>query len=191
MPRTAHEFPVVSEQLDERLACSDAACAGHALNPSAKVPRMDPTFRTHVEALPLAYDQLLGMEPTKVAALCNRLRVPGVYLLSEGSNHLYVGRTVDIGRRLSRHLGTPITASFAFLLAREATGKVTATYRSKGSRKDLARDPVFAEAFDQAKARIKNMDTRYLEVADPVRQCLLEIYVALTLETRYNEFATH
>jgi len=53
------------------------------------------------------------------------------------------------------------------------------------------KDPVFLAAFQQAKARIAQMDVRYVEEADPIRQCLFEIYVAVTLGTPHNDFDNH
>jgi hypothetical protein len=35
------------------------------------------------------------------------------------------------------------------------------------------------------------MDVRYVEVTDALRQALLEIYVAIALQTSYNDFDTH
>ena len=35
------------------------------------------------------------------------------------------------------------------------------------------------------------MDVRFIEEADPVRQALLEMYVAVALETRHNNFKNH
>ena len=35
------------------------------------------------------------------------------------------------------------------------------------------------------------MDLRYVEETDQVRQCLLEIYAAVVLDTPYNSFGTH
>jgi hypothetical protein len=34
------------------------------------------------------------------------------------------------------------------------------------------------------------MEVRFVEASDPVRQALLEIYAAISLETKYNKFAT-
>ncbi len=152
---------------------------------------MDPRFETHIEALPSALEELLHREPKKVPLLSNRVPAAGIYLLSEGSRHLYVGRTRDIGKRLHNHFGTWRQAAFAFRLAREATGKVKPSYRRKDSREALMRDPAFANAFEQASARIREMDARYVEVADPIRQYLLEVYVAVALDTPYNDFDTH
>jgi hypothetical protein len=83
-------------------------------------------------------------------------------------------------------------AAFAFRLAREATGNLRATYKKgEGSRAGLMGNPAFVEAFTSAKARICRMDLRYIEETDPVRQTLLEVYVAVVLEARYNDFGNH
>lgn len=52
-------------------------------------------------------------------------------------------------------------------------------------------DPAFASAFMAAKARICNMELRYVEESDPVRQTLLEVYVAVVLEAKHNDFDNH
>ena len=80
---------------------------------------------------------------------------------------------------------------FAFRLAREMTGQLTAAYTVKGSRMALSAEPAFAEAFTKAKARVRNMDLRFVEETNPLRQALLEIYVAVVLDTKYNDFDTH
>ena len=46
-------------------------------------------------------------------------------------------------------------------------------------------------AFDAAKARVRAMEFRYVEEADPIRQAVLEIYCAVALETPYNDFDNH
>ena len=78
-------------------------------------------------------------------------------------------------------------------LAREATGKVKAVYKmgSGGTRKELMLDPNFVQNFDMAKKRIRGMQVRFVEEEDPVRQALLEVYVAVVLEAPYNDFDTH
>lgn len=82
-------------------------------------------------------------------------------------------------------------AAFAFRLAREATGQTRATYKKEGSRPALMKDPAFVAAFHAAKARIRQMDVRFVEERDPVRQAILEVYVAVVLNTPYNDFDTH
>jgi hypothetical protein len=82
-------------------------------------------------------------------------------------------------------------ASFAFRLAREETGFLKATYKKEGSRSFLIADSTFKTAFDSAKERIRSMQIRFVAEPDPVRQTLLEVYVAVTLQTPYNDFANH
>jgi hypothetical protein len=52
-------------------------------------------------------------------------------------------------------------------------------------------DPAFEQAFRDAKARIREMEYRFVEEADQNRQALLEIYCAIVLATFYNDFGTH
>lgn len=51
--------------------------------------------------------------------------------------------------------------------------------------------PDYADAFSKAKARIRNMDYRFVEENYQMRQALLEAYVCIALETPYNDFNTH
>ena len=124
-------------------------------------------------------------------------RVPkasGIYLFSEGSRHLYVGRTKHLRQRLRQH-SIPASqhnqAVFAFRLARESTGSLVAAYTASGSRAALCAQDEFGSAFTLAKERVRNMDVRYVEEKDSLRQALLEIYVSVVLKTPYNDFDTH
>jgi len=135
------------------------------------------------------------MTPVTPVTLATKMPRRGVYLLSEGDNHLYVGRSNDIRKRIGRHSRPGAThrmASFAFRLAREATGNLKATYKKgEGSRAGLMEDTKFVAEFESAKDRIRKMNLRFVEEADPVRQALLEIYVAVVLNTPYNDFDNH
>ena len=71
---------------------------------------------------------------------------------------------------------------------RETTTKCVET---DGSRAALMKDDLFRAAFVKAKNRVRNMDLRWVEEPDPLRQALLEIYVAVVLKTPYNDFNTH
>lgn len=155
---------------------------------------MDERFAEVIAELHPAFERLLGMSPVTCATLPRAMPTSGIYLLSEGSGHLYVGRSRGIRGRLGRHSRPGATykqAAFAFRLARVATGETRATYKTKGSRADLMRNPRFRGAFDAAKARIRGMDVRFVEEADPVRQAILEVYAAVVLGTPYNDFDTH
>jgi hypothetical protein len=134
------------------------------------------------------------MDPVKVDLLPRSMPEEGVYLLSEGETHLYVGRSRRIRKRIASHSqpgGSHKGAAFAFRLAREMTDQLDPTYKTEGSRDSLMRDPAFRQAFENAKARIRGMELRYSEESDPIRQSLLEIYVAVSLQTPYNSFRTH
>jgi predicted GIY-YIG superfamily endonuclease len=155
---------------------------------------MDPAFEQFVEMLHPSFERLMQMAPLKMSALPSRLPEKCIYLLSEGQNHLYVGRTRKLRNRLRQHSiagAQHNQAVFAFKLARVATGQLAATYSAEGSRKALCVEPGFADAFTQAKARVRNMDLRFVEEDNPTRQALLEIYVSVVLRTKYNDFDTH
>jgi len=152
---------------------------------------MNDRFRNLVEALDGRYRVLLAMQPKIAEGVPNNTPVGGIYLFSEGTNHLYVGRTKrSIAVRIRDHFSTAPDCPFAWLLAREATGR-KATYTPKGSRKALLSDPVFKAEYERAKNRIRRMEVRYLHEPDSIRQALLEIYVAIASNTRYNDFNTH
>jgi hypothetical protein len=155
---------------------------------------MDPRFASVVESLDPSFRRLLSMSPVTYATLPRQMPTSGIYLFSEGERHLYVGRSRTIRKRLGRHCRPGAThrmAAFAFRLAREATGRLKATYKTEGSRASLIEEPVFLEAFDTAKARIRRMDVRFVAEEDPLRQTILEVYVAVALGTPYNDFDTH
>jgi hypothetical protein len=156
---------------------------------------MDKKFIAHIESLRPKLEALLAMPPVKPTQLPAQMPRAGVYLLSEGGQPLYVGRSNDIRARIGRHSKPGAThrmAAFAFRLARQQTGHVRPTYRKgEGSRSALMEDPIFANAFLTAKARIRDMELRYVEESDPVRQTLLEVYVAVVLDAKHNDFDNH
>ncbi len=134
------------------------------------------------------------MAPHRPTSLPRGMPLAGIYLLSEGTRHLYVGRSNRLHKRIGNHCREGATykmSAFAFRLAREATGRLQATYTKHGSRADLMQDPAFVRAFERAKGRIRQMDVRFVEESDPVHQAILEVYVAVALQTPYNDFDTH
>lgn len=155
---------------------------------------MNKDFERIIHRLDPKLIHLLEMSPVSPSNLPKPMPKEGIYLFSEEGNHLYVGRSRNIRRRIQKHSrpgATHHTASFAFLLAREDTGMNQATYKPEGSRAQLVEIPEFADAFTKAKERIRNMDLRYVEETDSLSQALLEIYVAVSLGTPYNDFRTH
>jgi hypothetical protein len=152
---------------------------------------MNKRFRDLVDGLESQCQTLLTMSPVIAQDVPNSTPVGGVYLFSEGSTHLYAGRTKRrITVRVRSHFSTARDCPFAWLLAREVTRKM-ATYTREGSRTALLADAAFKAEYERAKSRIRRMNVRYVYEPDPVRQALLEIYVALATEAKYNDFDTH
>lgn len=152
---------------------------------------MNERFRGLVEALDVKYRELMAMPPKIAQEIPNRAPVGGIYLFSEGSTHLYAGRTKrSLAVRIRDHFNAAPDCPFAWLLAREATGK-KATHTQEGSRKALLADPTFRAEYERAKDRIRRMHVRWVHEPDPLRQALLEIYVAVASGARYNDFDTH
>jgi hypothetical protein len=155
---------------------------------------MHESFAKYVDALHDSFERLVSMDPVRIADLRKPLPERCIYVFSENGNALYVGRTNHFRRRMRQHsinAAQHNQAVFAFRLARVATGRTVAGYSQIGSRTALISDPVFAEAFLTAKARIRNMELRYIEEPNQLRQVLLEIYVAVVLRTPHNDFETH
>ena len=152
---------------------------------------MNNVFRQHVEQLHKRFEALMRLQPVTLADLPKAVPRSGIYLFSEGPSHLYVGRSKRLRERLRYHCGSAKDAPFAFKLAREATGNTKASYSTQGSRVQLPATPAFQDAFQAAKDRIRQMDIRFVEEADPNRQALLEIYATISLGTPYNDFDTH
>ncbi|MBI3013782.1 MAG: GIY-YIG nuclease family protein [Candidatus Tectomicrobia bacterium] len=155
---------------------------------------MNEDFRRHIETLEPAYQRLQTMSPVTVRSLPEDVPQAGVYLFSNERTAWYVGRSNRMRQRLQEHCRRSSghnTAPFAFRIARELTGKAEATYSQEGSRIALEKDPNFQEVFQREKERIADMELRFVQEADPVRQALLEIYVAMASRARYNDFDTH
>lgn len=164
-----------------------------------KRPNVNEIFRQHVEQLHGRFEALMRMDPLTLTALPKDIPKSGIYLFSEGPRHLYVGRSKRLRHRIRYHSSgsaedAPFAfedAPFAFKLAREQTGNAKASYSPTGSRRALLADPVFREAFQASKRRIRQMDVRFVAEPDTNRQALLEIYAAIALGAPYNDFDTH
>jgi predicted GIY-YIG superfamily endonuclease len=155
---------------------------------------MNEQFRQYVESLQPLVERLLAFQPFTFATLPKKLPEAGVYLFTENGIHLYVGRTNTLRKRLQQHCRPGSThnhAPFAFLLARLAHGTPRATYKTEGSRKALAAIPDFARLFTAAKGRLRGMEIRVVEEKHPLTQALLEMYVAVSLNTKHNDFDNH
>jgi len=101
---------------------------------------MNQHFAEVVEILNISFHRLLAMEPVTSVSLPKSMPKEGIYLFSEGRNHLYVGRSRDIRGRIARHSRPGAThrmAAFAFRLARKVTGHLDSSYKTEGSRRGL------------------------------------------------------
>ncbi len=155
---------------------------------------MDAMFRKHLAIAHRKFRALLASTPAKADALPIEMPASGVYLFTERGRHLYVGRSNRLRKRIPLHYrpaSKHSSAAFAFRLARKATRREAASYKTEGSRRQLAADASFARAFLRAKERIRRMEVRFVEEKDQLRQTLLEIYVAAVLSTPFNDFDTH
>lgn len=155
---------------------------------------MNLKFAEVVASLHPSFERLMAMKPLS-GTPPSRVSTPksGIYLFSEQGKHLYVGRSNRIACRYTLHCGPSAKqnqASFAWKLMAEFVGH-KATYRRGEGRADMILRPDYAEAFSAAKARIRNMEYRFVEESDQMRQALLEAYVCIALETPYNDFGTH
>lgn len=91
---------------------------------------MDSKFLAHVKALKPKLDALLSMKPYKPTSLPRDMPDHGVYDLSEGDNHLYIGRSNEIKARLGRHSKDG---------AREESMAAIRSYRNRGLRAEIMR----------------------------------------------------
>jgi len=138
--------------------------------------------------------QLLSMPAVKACELPSKMPTAGLYVFSSGDEHLYVGRTNRLRSRIQEHCrksSSSDSAPFAFKLARIRTGFTARSYRKQGSRRRLTDQAEFGQAFLDAKSELRTLDVRWVEEDRPKQQFLLELYVALALETQHNDFDNH
>ena len=152
--------------------------------------------RAHLHAVILNLEgrccELMATTPQIRQDLMPVPKIPAIYLFSESGKPMYVGRTRKLNNRLAEHTnpsGDRFAATFAFRIAKcEAQkGKVDVTLTGA----KLERLPEFQAYFDAAKNQVANMGIRFIEIEDSIEQTLLEVYVAESLATRYNDFDTH
>lgn len=155
---------------------------------------MQELFSSYIDKLLLLLNELVEMLPVQPTNLPNNIPRRGIYLFSKDGNHFYIGRSNNIKRRIQNHCRPSANhnqATFAFRIARTETDFKNATYKTKGSRKEIEEDPIFKPAFLLAKERLRNMELRFIEVEDPILQALFEIYASVILKTPFNDFENH
>lgn len=151
---------------------------------------LEPAYRDAVMKMPKLLARLKTCPPTPASNASALPRSPGVYVLFDQKEAVYVGRSKNIRQRIGNHTsGRAEQSSFAFKLARLRTGR-SATYTPTGSRKQLMTDPAFVLAFGDGVEWIRALEVRYVVIEDDILQHLFEVYAALAFKTRYNEFRT-
>ena len=149
-------------------------------------------FSEYIQRMPILLNELKG----KPLLNRNELKdIPrqGVYVFYESRKALYAGRSNRMKERIqehSRQSSDNYSATFALRLAKEEYGRNHVILKSV-TNKDLLNISQFKSLFSKAKERVAGMEIRVLKSQDQVEQTLLEIYAALALNTRYNDFGTH
>jgi hypothetical protein len=117
---------------------------------------------------------------------------PAIYVFFERKKAIHVGRTNKLRRRILGHSGkSHFSATFAFKETRRRTKNLKASYKKKGSRAELLKDPLFSGEFDKQRARLRKFGIKYLVLEDPIDQYLLELYAAMKYKTSLTEFDNH
>ena len=152
---------------------------------------MNQRFEATIAAVVAKFNQVCAAPLLPMRGGPSHSAKPGIYVLFEENIPVHVGRTRNLRKRLQGHCSeSHWHASFAFKRARADTGML-ADYKAGNSRPKLANDPTFRPAFILQVAKIRTMQYRFLEVADPIEQYLLELYAAMELGTSMDEFDTH
>ncbi len=153
---------------------------------------MNEKFQKHIAKLPLLLEQLKSCKQITGSNL-SQVPVQGIYVFIEKDIPIYVGRTNRMKKRLKEHGGQTSghnKASFAFRLAKEkAKNKGIDIQNCK--RKDLQANPEFATIFKNERQRVASMNIKYVEIIDPIEQCLFEVYASMVFGTPYNDFNNH
>lgn len=150
------------------------------------------SFNTLINEIKAKYERLVRAKPFLLKTFPKNLPRKGIYYMQEKGQPMYIGRSNFIRRRLRNHTRPRHNqASFAFLMARAATGQHKAAYSIEGSRSQLLQVPKFKKRFHQSLGRVLNMQVRVVEEEDQMKQALLEIYASYMLKTPFNHFDTH
>lgn len=122
-----------------------------------------------------------------------RISKQGIYVFYENNKAIYVGRSNRLKERIQEH-GRPssdhYSATLAFNMAKK---EMNANENKRGltTRNELEKAPGFEKAFFLARKQVAKMQVKVIGIEDQIAQALFEIYAALTLNTKYNDFSTH
>lgn len=155
---------------------------------------MSPKLKQKIEAIERVVASIPSLPRYNRGRLPAEAAGPGIYILSEGAEIQYVGRSKSIRKRVQQHSRPSSghnSAPFAFRLAKVALKLGRATYTKKGSRTEVEKTPAFRLAFSSAKNRIRAMDVRFVREDDAVTQAIMEICIAVELKALHNDFDNH
>ena len=153
---------------------------------------LNENFKSRIGKLHERYIDLINCEPISRKQIKINVPLRGMYLFIENGQAIYVGRCDRMGARLMEHGRSSSghnDASFAFKLARFEAEKVGINVKRK--RTELCDCVDFRPFFINAKERVADMQIKYVAIEDAVDQYLFELYIALELETIYNDFENH
>jgi hypothetical protein len=147
-------------------------------------------FFDRLRSVVAKYEVLVNMPPWPHRRLPRDAAAPGVYLLSEGEKHFFVGSAKNLRERIMQY--TPKEAGealFAFRRACELRG-LQPSAMAKRFRPQLLMDEEFRKTFEEQRHWALMLDVRYVLEGDPVNQTLLKLYAGDVLQTPYNDFNT-
>ena len=153
---------------------------------------MKDKFSEYIQRMPILLNELKG-EPLLNRNELKDIPKSGMYVFYREGRPLYVGRSNRLKERIQEH-GRPssdhYSATLAFSMAKEMMGRNEQIPKFI-TRKELEEAPGFDQVFFLARNTVAKMKIRVIEIKDQIEQALFEIYAALTLNTRYNDFSTH
>ncbi len=152
---------------------------------------MNERFKKLTDRMPLRLQSLLE-QPLIAIDDIGITQVPqkGVYVFFEGDKPIYVGRSNRLKKRLKEHSqrsSDRYSATLAFRIVKQNTS----TLQKKQTNEQLMKNRDFVEEFEAAKDRIARTKIRFIGIENQIEQAMFEIYAALTLNTKYNDFSTH
>jgi hypothetical protein len=121
-------------------------------------------------------------------------KIPGVYVFSEkgqsGEMVMYTGQSLSVLDRLKEHcaVANHERANFAYMLTVDETGIRPIPGSPDSTKASMFRYDRFVLEFERRIARIKAMDFRFVPVESKLNRNLLEMYAAVLLESKYNDF---
>lgn len=152
-----------------------------------KLTEIKDRFRTLIACAPQTPDCILA----------NRLIPPktgGVYVFSELTDNtecfMYVGQSKGVFERLNEHCGRNDwgKSNLAYMLTVDATNLKPIPHSPNATKQSMFDIPDFKLGFQSSLSRIEKMEYRWVAVAEKLERTLLEIFAAVSLGSRFNDF---